>query len=213
MNCSEDNKQIIKSTILLLTESFKVLMATLLSIFVPQRCDNNIDKLCTITDNFTDLTAYNMFVVIFNFITLGGFIVLYITEYMRENWCIEYLDIDNDKPNTNLKKEIENYPAFKNNIIKLNYRYNNVSICVVILNCINFICSAVLIYGYYYFDYKSITVLLTNLILIIDKLINCFNVSNKSVNEILPISAYMSVPVIFNVVDKDHRNIELKQQN
>ena len=48
--------------------------------------------------------------------------------------------------------------------------------------------------------------------IIIDKIINCFNVSKKSVQEILPISAYMTTPIIFNIIDKDYRkeSIELK---
>lgn len=206
---TDDQKQTINSVIILLSESFKVLMATLLSIFVPQRCDNQIDKICTINDNFTNLTNYNIIVTTFNFITLGTFIALYTIEYMRENWCIVYLDIDNNIANTNLKTEIERYPEYKDKLILLNNRYNTISILVVCMNIINFILSAILIYGYYYLDYKSVTVLLTNVILIVDKIINCFNVSKKSVEEILPISAYMMTPVIFNVVDKDYRKSEI----
>jgi len=212
LNFTDDQKQTLNTIILLVSESFKVLMATLLAIFVPQRCDNQAEKLCTLVDNFTNLTKYNLAVLIFNFITLGCFISLYFVEYTREHWCIEFLDIDNDKPNTNLKTEIEKYPEYKDKMIELNNRYNNISIVVVFMNVINFILSSVLIYGYYYLDYRSITVLLTNTILIIDKIINCFNVSKKSVQEILPISAYMTTPIIFNIIDKDHRKeaIELK---
>lgn len=212
LNFTDDQKQTINTIILLFSESFKVLMATLLAIFVPQRCDNQAEKLCTLVDNFTNLTKYNLAVLIFNFITLGCFISLYVIEYTREHWCIEFLDIDNDKPNTNLKTEIEKYPEYKDKMIQLNNKYNNIAIVVVFMNVINFILSSVLIYGYYYLDYRSITVLLTNTILIIDKIINCFNVSKKSVQEILPISAYMTTPIIFNIIDKDYRkeSIELK---
>jgi len=209
LNLSDDQKQTLNSVIILLTESFKVLMATLLSIFVPQRCDNQSDKICTITDNFTNLTNYNIAVTTFNFITLGTFIALYTIEYMRENWCIEYLDIDNNVANTNLKTEIERYPEYKERMIILNNNYHIISIITVVMNVVNFILSAILIYGYYYLDYRSITVLLTNIILIVDKIINCFNVSKKSVEEVIPISAYMMTPVIFNVVDKDYRKSEI----
>ena len=206
MKLTDDQSQTLKSIIILLSESFKVLMATLLSIVVPQRCDNQPDKLCTMMDNFTNLTNYNTAVTVFNFITLGGFIGLYVVEYMRENWCIEYLDIDNNVANTNLKTEIELYPEYKERMITLNSNYNKMSIAIVTSNIINFILSAVLIYGYYYLDYRSVTVLITNFILIIDKLINCFNVSNKAVEEMLPISAYMTTPIVFNVIDNDHKH-------
>lgn len=213
ISLTDDQKQTINSIILLLSESFKVLMATLLSIFVPQRCDNQSDKICTIVDNFTNLTNYNIAVTTVNFITLGCFVLLYIVEYRRENWCIEYLDIDNDKPNTNLKTEIDKYPEYKEKMMLLNNDYNNISMLVVGMNIINFILSAILIYGYYYLDYKSITVLLTNIILIVDKIINCFNVSKKSVQDILPISAYMTSPIIFNIIDKDYRKDEIELKN
>lgn len=206
MNLTDDQKQTLKSIVIMLSESFKVLMATLLSIFVPQRCDNQPDNLCTMMDNFTNLTKYNTAVIVFNFLTLGGFIGLYVVEYIRENWCIQYLDIDNNLANTNLKTEIELYPEYKERLITLNNNYNNISIAIVVSNIINFILSAVLIYGYYYLDYRSITVLITNFILIIDKLINCFNVSNKAVEEMLPISAYMTTPIVFNIIDNDHKH-------
>ena len=91
-------------------------------------------------------------------------------------------------------------------MIILNNNYYKMSIAIVTFNIINFILSSVLIYVYYYLDYRSITVLITNFILIIDKLINCFNVSNKSVEEMLPISAYMTTPVVFNTIDNDYKH-------
>ena len=56
LNFTDDQKQTLNTIILLVSESFKVLMATLLAIFVPQRCDNQAEKLCTLVDNFTNLT-------------------------------------------------------------------------------------------------------------------------------------------------------------
>ena len=166
-NLSNDQKQIITSTIILFGESFRVFMATLLSVFVPQRCDNQSDKICTLYDNFHELIDYNVIVLVINFISLASFIVLYAIEYKRENWCIEYLDIDPNQLNSNLKTEIEKYPEFKNNIIYLNNIYNKTAYCVSIVTIINFSVSSVLVLYYYYLDYRSITVLLTNFILII----------------------------------------------
>jgi hypothetical protein len=53
---SEDNKQRIKSFLLFILEFFKVLMATLLAVFVPQNCPESLNGECTMSDNFTDLT-------------------------------------------------------------------------------------------------------------------------------------------------------------
>ena len=87
-NLSNDNKQIIKSFFILLSESYRVFVATLLFIFAPQKCENQIDKVCTINDNFYNLTPYDIGVLTCNFITLASFISLYIIEYHRESWCI-----------------------------------------------------------------------------------------------------------------------------
>jgi hypothetical protein len=210
LTLTDDQKQTIKSTISFLTESFKVFMATLLCIFVPQRCVENGDNLCTLADNFTNLTNFNIIVLVINFITLGNFMYLYIIEYKREQWCIDYLDIDNDKANTNLKTEINDYPEYKEEMISLNNKYHKLTILTLILNICNFILSSILIYGYYYLDYRSVTVLITNVLLIVDKLFACLNISNKSVEELLPISAYMTTSVIFNTIDSDHKKtIEL----
>jgi len=204
-NISDDTKQRLKATIGFGTESFKVLMAAMLSLFVPQKCPNQSDGLCTLHDNLIDLTPFNIAVVVINFTTLAGFITLYIVEYIRENWCIEWLDVDPSKPNNNLDKEIEQYPQIKENMNRLNRKYYIVAWIMVAMNILNFIVSSILIYGYYYLDYRSVTVLITNVLLIVDKLATCFSIATRSITEEVPVSAYMNVPVVFNTVDKDHK--------
>ena len=43
----------------------------------------------------------------------------------RENWCIKYLDIDDDKSSNNLDEEIEKYPKYKHEMHQLNRKYLN----------------------------------------------------------------------------------------
>jgi hypothetical protein len=205
-NISDDTKQRLKATIGFGSESFKVLMAAMLSLFVPQRCVNEPDGLCTLKDNLTDLTPFNIAVVVINFTTLAGFIALYVVEYMRENWCIEWLDVDPTKPNNNLDQEIEKYPQIKTDMTSLNNKYYIISWIMVGMNIVNFVTSSVLIYGYYYLDYRSVTVLITNVLLVADKLATCFSIATRSIQEELPVSAYMATPVVFNTIDKDHKN-------
>jgi hypothetical protein len=217
---SSDTVQRIKATILFISEMFKVLMATLLSVFVPQKCgdddiiindynstftnsNNTTSTECSMSDNFTNLSSFNIAVLVINFATLGSFLSMYIIEYVRENWCIKYLDMDNNKANTNLKTEIENYPEIKNNLIKLNKHYFNNIIVLLVSNVVNFVMSSVLIYYYYFLDYRSVTVLLTNVLLIIDKLVASLNTANNSIKETLPFSAYMKVPAVYNTIDAD----------
>ena len=93
---NQDTQQSITVATSFASDAFKVLMASLLCIFVPQQCDNiqsnkdifietygnnsfantlngttNLVHICTFNENFTDLIDYNTFVLAFNFITLG----------------------------------------------------------------------------------------------------------------------------------------------
>jgi hypothetical protein len=178
-------------------------MATMLSIFVPQKCDENNE--CSLSDNLDDLTDYNTFVLAFNFITLGIFVFEYSWEYYREHWMIEYLDVEPKKSNINLKEEIQNYPDFMKKLIDINKRYKRLTEIVVGFAIANFVFSAVLVLHYYYLDYRTITVLLSNLLLVVDKLYNSWGIAHKSHGEILAYSAYMKTPVLFNTIDQDHK--------
>ncbi len=205
MKLTQDQTQMISTTINFIVELFKVLMATLLAIFVPQRCPENADQLCTLQDNFKDLTDFNKGVIGLNFLALATFLSHYIIEYKREYWCIKHLDVDESKPINNLEKEIENYQDIKKDMIKLNHHYYRSSMVLFITNIGNFVASAVLIYKFFYLDYRSITVLLTNLLLITDKMIKSLKISKKSIKETMPYSAYMLTPVVFNTIDPNFR--------
>lgn len=203
----EDFRQKVYSTLQFFLETYKVFIASLLCIFVPQRCPNQPDNICTLNDNLTDLDTYNMACVIINFITLSFFLVLYVYEYRRERWCIEFLDVDEKKLDDYLYKEIEEYTEFKDRIYKFNHRYWIMTIVVILFNITNILLSGILILKFYYLDYRSVTVFFTNSILTLDRLSNCYNVSNVSndpTNNLLAISSYMSKPVVFNTIDEDY---------
>jgi hypothetical protein len=211
---SEDIQQRIKATLILLYTGVRTILATLLSIFVHQLCPNidGIYKECSIIDNFTDLTQFNLLVIIFNFITLIFFIGFYILEFYRENVCIKYLDIDVNLPNINLKKEIEEYPKIENKLNKLNKHYCNFSYVLLFMNIINFILSVILI-NQYYGGYKTIISIITNILLIVDKIYTAIYISRKSVLEILPYSAYMKDYIIFNTIDKQYKQHKLHKNS
>lgn len=202
MKLEEDKKQKLKATLSFGLESFKVFMATLLSLFVPQKCDGRV---CELDDNINDLNDYNTFVLAFNFFTLGMFIYKYIIEYRREHWCIDYLDVEPEKSSIYLRNEIEHYPEYKKKLIDMNKTYKNITIYLLIVSSLNFVFSSVLVIGFYYLDYRTITVLLSNTLLVVDKLYNSWNISRKSFKEFLAYSVYMKTPVLFNTIDKDHR--------
>lgn len=211
---SDDSKQKIKATLSFVLESYKVLMASLLVVFVPQRCEMQVvneqnativeNTECSLSENFYGLDKFNLGVLIFNFLTLGSFVALYVIEYIREHWCIDYLDIDITKANNNLSKEIEKFPELKEKLIVKNSDYYKSLITVIIMSITNFVISAIVVYEYY-LDYKTLTVLLTNILLLVDKIASCYTISKTSLMEKLPYSAYMKTPVIFNTIDADYK--------
>ncbi len=202
---NEDQKQLFFSIISFISESFKLFMACMLTVFVPQRCINEPDQICTLRDNFVDLTIYNTFTLYYNFVSLAVFLILYTIEFKREKWCIKYLDEDRSKREDQLKLEIVDYPEYISKLLMYNRWYHRFTIISLFFVVSNLIFSSVLILYFYYLDYRSITNILTNTFLIVDKLYNCYKTSTHSMQEFSAVSAYLVFPVIYNTIDTDYR--------
>ena len=200
---SQNTKQRIKSSFLFLLTGFKTIIATLLSIFVHQVCTTSGQE-CSVTENLTDLTSFNAAVVSFNFITLGIFVGMYILEFYRENWCMNWLDVEKTLPADNLKTEIEAYTDIKTRLRVLNVRYCRYAVFLSGVVLINVLLSAILM-TQYYGGYKTITSFLTNVFLVCDKLYACVYISHASYRDMLPYSAYMKDYIVFNAIDKKHK--------
>ena len=182
------------------------MIATLLSVFVHQVCLSNQE--CTLSENVSDLTPFNAAVVAFNFFTLGIFIGMYVLEFHRENWCINWLDIEKALPSDNLKFEIEAYADIKARLRVLNVRYCRYAIFLSGITIINVIFSAILV-SQYYGGYKTITGFLTSVFLVCDKLYACVYISHASYRDMLPYSAYIKDYVIFNTIDRKHKMTQI----
>jgi hypothetical protein len=201
MCTSEDTKQRLQSAVAIAANGYKICMASLLCIFVPQKCDN---RECTIMDNFQDLTPFNTLVLVFNLITLAMFLAFFAVEFFRENWCIEYLDYDETKPITQLKSDIEHYPSIKDKLFYMNNMYMKTTCVTILFSIVNFAISGVLVFRDYYLDFKTVTVWFTYLLLIADKMMFSLQTSIESNEKCVPTSAYRTGPVVFNVIDSDH---------
>ena len=84
-----------------------------------------------------------------NFVTFSAIGTLYFIELNRENWCIEYLDIDDEKNANNLDLEIESYPEYKIKMNKLNKKYVNATYAALFMMVVNFIVSGYTVYRKY----------------------------------------------------------------
>ena len=104
MKLDVDTKQRLQTAFTFLLEFYKVLMGTFLGVFIPLKCK---DKICTVRDNIYTEDRFHIATNIYNLISFIFVSAFYVIELRRENWSIEYLDIDENKALNNLDLEIE----------------------------------------------------------------------------------------------------------
>lgn len=201
MKITSDNKQRIIAIFTMFIEFYKVLMGTFLTIFVPQLCDDNV---CTMRQNFFNGSMLNTLGNVWNFVTFSSIIMLYFIELKRENWCIKYLDIDDEKSTNNLDTEIELYPKYKKEMAKLNKNYIYAVYISLIMMFTNFIVSGIVVYQSYT-GVNSITTFLSFFMLVFVKLYNSWTVGDLSIKNERANSAYMKEPKTYNTIDVDFR--------
>ena len=206
----QDTQQKINIASITLSESFKILMATLLSIFIPQECViDGVVRTCTFSDNFADLTHFNIFVVVFNFITLGTFVGLYYVEIKREDWMIKHLEFDNNFSDNNLQTLKPTYPKIFERLTHYNKIYYKYYSILKYFFIVNFIISAVLVLHFYYLDYRTATTLLTNVALCWTKVMTGTNLAKESLDNEKAISYYNTKFVFFNNIDTDYKKTQV----
>ena len=78
MKIDIDTKERLKTIFIFLLQSYKVLMGSMLVIFVPQLCDDN--KVCSITDNFYKAGSLHRGSLGVNFLSTLAFTICYVIE-------------------------------------------------------------------------------------------------------------------------------------
>ena len=204
MKLSVDSKQRVTTTCLMFLEFYKILMATFLVLFVPQKCEGEV---CTITENFFKRDPAHLAALISNFTTFVSVLYFYYIEMKRENWCIKYLDIDLTKPNNYLDDEIEAYPKYKKQMNQLNKSYLKSMYASSTLLVINFGISGTAI-GFDYVGTNTITTMVSFFLLISSKLYSAYVTGTDSVKKERALSAYMKTAKTYNTIDEDFRITE-----
>ena len=131
------------------------------------------------------------------------FLGYYIIELKRENWAIEYLDIDNNKPDNSLKEIIKKEPKLDKKMDKLNLYYYHLLRTTMFFYFIN----VALMIRILYVDYhgsSTVSCFMSFVLLVLMKLYNSFIVARESVQNDKMMSAYMSEFVSYNVLDSDY---------
>jgi hypothetical protein len=204
MKVSTDTKELIQSYAVSILEAYKVLMACLLSIFVPQYCPET-NQTCTLKENFSNLSMYNEFVIAFNFITLGLFLYLYTIQNRRETYLITHLDADKKHSITSFIDNCKDYPKIVSRVVEYNKKLQLFTKIVSFFFYLNAIFSGILV-GYFYYDgFRTATTLIANVLLVSSKLFSMWSVMTDCNNDPqLALSTYQVMPVGYNVIDNDY---------
>ena len=215
MKVSNDLKERLKISALWVFQSYKVIMGSLLILFVPQKCEELIDtssstsnneyeiKVCSVSDNLhkTDDIFHNV-TLGFNFLCVGLFLITYVVELRRENWCVKNLDINHDYPDNHLDDIIDQKPELKTELYKKNNRYFKITTVTSTIYMINLILSSIIIYDNYA-GIQAVTSYTSYVALILLKIYNSLFISYTSLKQEKALSGYITEFSSFNVFDAD----------
>ena len=208
----ENTKQAMSSIGSTLVEGAKILMATMLSVFVPQYCEDTMTT-CTLEQNFKNLTLFNEFVLAFNFITLGIFINLTYIINKREIYFISHLDESREHAYNSLSKNMKLYPKYMRRIKEFNNSMFLWTKITMIFFIMNVIFSNILIFYFYYDGFRSITVTISNVLLVSNKLYQSFDICKTclGVNP-MALSLVKQTPVSYNVIDFNYSILKQRKR-
>jgi hypothetical protein len=194
----QDFNQKINTTITVCIELYKVMVSSLLILFVPQKCD---DHVCTYSENMVvDNHLYTGGLVI-NFITLFVFVMLYAVEIKRENKLITYLEVNPVKAfdNESVGQALNHLSLErKKSIMYLDKMYQLIGKTTVVMFVSNTILSGIVIYNYY-LDNQTTSTYITNILFMSTKIYDVY--SNSTSDENIFYSAYLKTKVQYNDVD------------
>jgi len=136
------------NAIAVVVDLFKLSMASMLAVFVPQSCPGNEENIpggsgnctdivgvhdCSFEENFRCLTPYNQFVLATNFICLFALVCHYVLVWRRETFMVEHFKESLEYGRLHLRSVIQDYPTVAIRLHRANKWVFNVSVIVVVL--------------------------------------------------------------------------------
>ena len=200
MKVDQDIVQRFKVGGIFLLQFYKITTGTMLTLFVPQSCGNHV---CSIKENYEKDDVYHKIAIYINAFSMLIFFICYLIELFREEWCVKYLDIDNNKSDNNLRKIIESEPKLNKRMDQLNKMYYY----IFILNCFIYLCNlavTIKVLNDYYYNSATLSSFASFVLLVLMKLYNSCLVAYQSVKNDKMTSAYVNEFVSYNVLDADY---------
>jgi len=196
----QDNNQKINVAISVALELYRVLVSSLLILFVPQDCDGH---LCTLTENMETNSQIYTTGLFFNFATMFVFLIMYTLEVKRENRLITYLDVNKSmaSDNDSVGKILQKLPNEKrNSILTLDVYYQKAAYIAMGAFVINSIISGIVVYQYSLGN-QTTTTIITNILFMVSKMSDVYLTVNTDKNVFY--SAYLKGKIQYNDVDPD----------
>ena len=203
MKVDVDLFQRVKVAALLSLQIYKVVTGTMLSIFVPQGCADmvtNTTRICSLQENYANEDIYHKVTFYMNCLSMSAFLVTYGLEIKRENWAIQYLDIDKDKPDNFLKENMRDEPDLDKKMDILNLLYWRSLVCTSLLYSINLGLTINLLSDNYHSS-STISCFLSFTLLVLMKLYNSLCIARSSIHDETILSAYITEFASYNVLD------------
>lgn len=204
MHVDTDTKERIKIFGTFMLQSYKVVMGTMLSLFVAQKCENDDGtQLCKVVQNRDKTGFYPNVVLYFNGFTLLMFSGSYCIELLRENWCVKHFDIEPSVPDTELKETLKDKHGLKEELDFRNKMYFKMIKATGVAYFINVLLSAKLVFSEEN-DMGSATKtgFMSFVLLVTNKLWSSYSVAKKSSQKGIARSAYMREYTAFNILDR-----------
>jgi len=197
----DSRKEMLSSVGTTVVDGAKIMMATLLSIFVPQYCPET-GATCTLEENIYNLSDFNLFVLIFNFISLGFFVKLSYVINKRELYFISHLDDSRDHAYNSLHENMKLYPKYMRRIKEFNNTLYKWTKWTTWMYAMNVIFSCILIFHFYMDGFRSVTVTISNVMLVSNKLYQSIETCKECLGrKPLALSMVKLNPISYNVID------------
>lgn len=184
----------------LVIELYRVLVGSLLLVFVPQKCG---EGLCSFAELVTTYNPLRNATFAFNLLSLCAFVSLYVAEVRRETTLITYLEVDKEVPTDNdaVGEALTRLSNDKKETIwRLDRLYLKTSYIALGSFLVNTGLSGYTVF-HNYLDDKTASVFITNTLFMALKIKEAYDITNTEKN--IFYSAYLTQPVQYNNVDPD----------
>ena len=187
-----------------LLQLYNIIIGTLLTVFVPQKCGDHSCSIVEIVDIHNKNTIRNIS-LLWNCFTFLIFIITYGIEIKRERWCTKYLENNPSNTESDISIILRDSPILEFKIKSLNFYYICCLECSYFIYIINLILSGISV-SQNYLDITSITSFIGFVLLITHKLNSSFLIASRSYSDNIAYSAYKKFYMIYNTPKQIYNN-------